>query len=266
MTLPWCSEAGSGLTLRIVCLLFSLALPVSPAWGHADILVQIESLDIQLQQEPGNAELLVRRGDLYRRHGDYAAAAGDFRAARLADPGFPLLDFHEGRLLLEAGDPVAAELCLDRYLLAHPQDAGAWILLAEIQLALNQAIKAAQDYAMAIQHAEQPSPGLYRDWSLALVSAGEEHWSSAGNVADIGLERFAQDMSLLALGTDIALAQNRPDRAAAYIERLAPQLAQLPRWKARADAIQCLSAPLAEDDARQCLAAAKRDLEGQASP
>lgn len=256
----WCSEAGGWPTLRLACFLISLTLPVSPAWSHADILLQIEGLDSQLQQQPNNAELLIQRGDLYRRHGDYLAAAADFKTARAAQADVALLDFYEGRLLLETGDAAGAEQRLDRHLLSHPENANARILRAEIRLALDRAEEAAQDYALAIQFAEQPSPALFRDWSLALVRAGEDQWGSARSVVDIGLERYSQDVSLLALGTDIALAENLPERAELYIARLSPPILQLSRWQDRLQTMHCLAATKEINAPQGCLDAARSRL------
>jgi predicted Zn-dependent protease len=167
--------------------------------------------------------------------------------------------------LLEASNPSGAEKLLDRYILGHPEEANAFILRAEVRLALGQSLEAAQDYAEAIQRASQASPALYREWALALIGAGEAQWSNARSVVDIGLDQFSQDVSLLALGTDIALAENRPERAAAYIERLPSALANLPGWQDRVSALQCLASSVAEDEARLCLAAARSELEAQAS-
>ncbi len=230
------------------------------------MLLQIENLDTRLLAEPGNAELLTLRGDLYRRHADYAAAARDFAAARTIQPEYPLLDFYEGQLLLETGEPGAAEQHLDRYLLHHPQHAGAWILRAEIHLAQGEAEEAASDYAMAIGHADHATPALYRDWALALVAAGTTQWSPARNVVDIALEQFPRDVSLLALGADIALAENRPDLAASYVDRLPEPMMRLPRWQARSEAMNCLESQATEAAESGCLAAARKALEEQASP
>jgi predicted Zn-dependent protease len=247
-------------------LLLGLFALVSPAWSHPDLLLQIENLDARLLAEPGNAELLTLRGDLYRRHADYAAAARDFAAARVIQPEYPLLDFHEGQLLLETGDPGAAEQHLDRYLLLHPQHAGAWILRAEIHLAQGEAEAAARDYAMAIGHADHASPALYRDWALALVAAGMTQWNPARNVVDIALEQFPRDVSLLALGADIALAENQPDLATSYFDRLPEPMMRLPSWQARSEAMNCLESQATEAAESGCLAAARKALEEQASP
>ncbi|MGH8034927.1 MAG: tetratricopeptide repeat protein [Lysobacterales bacterium] len=247
----WCFR-GPDLTLRRAWLLIALAMLAAPAWSHQDLLVQIEGLDIQLQADPANADLLAQRGDLYRRHQDYAAAATDFVAARSAQPDYPLLDFYEGLLLLDTGQPDAAEKSFSRYLLNQPQHAHAWELRAQCWLALGLPEKAAEDYSEAVLHADQPSPALYRDWALALVAAGEDHWSQARKAVDLALRHFPAEISLLALGTDTALAQGLPGEAATYIERLPEAVARLPRWHDRLELINCLEGDVARDSADEC--------------
>jgi hypothetical protein len=85
MTLSWCFK---------VCCLVVLSTLATPAWSHPDLL-QIEELDLALAPRPKDADLLARRGDLYRQHEDYAAAALDLAAARAAQPDYPLLDLFE---------------------------------------------------------------------------------------------------------------------------------------------------------------------------
>jgi len=210
--------------------------------------------------------LLARRGDLYRQHRDYALAAADFIAARSAQADYRLLDFYEGLLELETGQPDVARQSFSRYLLNQPQHAHAWELRAQSWLALGQPEKAAEDYSQAVLHADQPSPSLYRDWALALVAAGEGHWVGAREVVDRALFRFPLDVALLALGTDTALAQNLPGEARAYLERLPPAVAQVPRWKACIELLNCLEGKAAGDSAGKCLQTAIRLLNEQISP
>ena len=261
---PLCSEAGPRLLVRLACfLLLGLA---SPAWAHPDLLEQIEALDALLLADPNNSELLAERGDLHRRHEDYSAASRDFAAARASQSGYDLLDFYEARLLLETSQAAEAEELLNRYLLLHPQHAGAWILRAEIHLALSRPESAAKDYAMAVRHAVQASPGLYRDWALALVAAGESQWSQAGNVVDTGLERFPQDISLLALGTDIALAENQPQAARRYISRLPEPMTRLGQWQDRIALANCLDKQVTVPGEQDCRSPAVAALESQSRP
>jgi tetratricopeptide (TPR) repeat protein len=261
MTRPWCSERL--LLIRVAGLLIGLTLLASPAWGHPELLAQIELLDTEIQQQPGNAELLIRRGDLYRREQDYSAAQRDFAAARKLQPDNSELDFFQGRLQLERGDFAAADLLLSHYLAAHPEHASAWALRGRTRLSLDLPLEAAQDYAQAIAHSDAPSPSLYREQVLALVAAGEGYYITARKMADAGLDRFPGEVSLLGLATDIALAEDEPGAAALYMQRLPAPISLLPAWQARRERAQCLvhgDQPLSPGRA-QCHQAAIKSLQ-----
>ena len=245
------------------CLLIVLSTLAVPAWSHPDLLLQIEELDLAILSHPRDADLLARRGDLYRRHEDFAAAALDLAAARAAQPDYPLLDLYEGMLLLDTGNPAGAEALLSRYLRNHPQQASAWILHARAQLAQGHAEQAAHDYATAVRYADLPSPELYREWSLALVAAGEDLWDAARDVVDIGLTLFPRDVALLGLGSDIALAQNRPDIATAYVNRLPPTITRLDQWQSRLELAHCLEQESRAGANKDCRGTALRVLKEQ---
>lgn len=236
----WCFEDYRLLPIRLSYLLIALSTLAPPAWGHPDLMLQIEVLTAKLQLQPAEAELLVQRGDLYRRHEDFTAAAEDFTAARNIQPDFPTLDYYQGRLFLEMGDAGLAEALLSRYLVSHADHAAAWALLGQARLSLGQAEAAAADYQQAINRSEKPSPSLYRLQVVALVTAGPSHRESAREVVDTGLDHFPLEVSLLGLGTDIALAENAPEVAAGYIETLPHSIRKLARWQSRIELQQCL--------------------------
>lgn len=207
----------------------------------------------------------MQRGDVYRRREDYAAAARDFTAARNIQADFPLLDFYQGRLFLATGDAIEAERLLTQYLGVHPEHAAAWVLLGDARMDLDRPETAAENYAQAITRSTKPSPSLYRLQILALVTAGEQHWSGARRVVDEGLSRFPMEVSLLGLGTDIALAENAPATASAYIESLTQPILKLPQWQSRINLQQCLKESLSDTKATNsaCLEAANRALKKQ---
>lgn len=242
MTLPWFSKAttlvisGSRRSSRLLVLTFCLlGAQIAPrqALGHPELLLQIEQLTLELQQQPDNVELLIQRGDLWRRHEDFPAAANDFSAARRLQSDLAVLDFYQGRLSLDAGLAAEAELLLSRYLRHQPEHANAWVLLGEAQLELSRPQAAAENFGQAIIHSERPTPSLFLQQGQALFMAGPEYWAVALGVADAGLERFPRDVSLLGLATDIALDLQQPAAAGAYLQRLPDGLRSLPQWAAR---------------------------------
>lgn len=260
----WCSDgrplirSAAGAVIVAVGVILTL-----PALGHPDLVAQIERLDERLEAEPQNTDLLIRRGDLYRRHADYSAAARDFEAARALAPDHPEIDFHQGRLSLEAGELDAAVRFLDRFLAAKPQHPGAWRLRAETALGQGEGRRAADAFERAVRHSEAPAPALYREWVLALLAAGDRPGALAA--VDAGLERLGVEVSLLGLGADTALADLDAARARYYLDRLPAGLEVRPPWSERLAEANCLAGQNQASAARGagCITGASERLEVQ---
>ena len=225
---------------RLLALIAVGALAnASVCWGHPDLMAQVEVLTLRLKEQPDNVELLLKRGDLHRRHQDYTAAALDFDRVADIDPAHLMLDFYRGRLQQETGNPAAAEKLLARYLQRRPGHAKAWKLRGEANLSLRVPAGAAGYFNKAIELSTSPSPELYRLQVMALVAAGEPYWSTAMESVAEGLSRFRLEMTLLGLGTDISLASDEAKRASELIGRLPKRLLILPQWKARNQLLTC---------------------------
>ena len=123
------------------------------------------------------------------------------------------------------------------------------MLRSQALLLLDRPIEAAEDLGRAIELAENPSPALYRDQALALIAAGETHWPEADSVIRGGLQRFPMEISLLGLGTDLALARDDTASATAFINELPAALQQLPEWQKRLDLTTGLEKATQQDQA-----------------
>jgi len=204
-----------------------------PLVAHPGLAVQSEQLDEALSDQPENADLLIRRGDIHRREGNFAAAEQDFAAARLLDPANPELDFFQGRLLLDMGRAEEADAMLGHWIEHHPESASAWAVRGDARMQMEQPLAAAEAYAQAIALSERPSPGVYLLQADALRQAGPEHRQHAFAVIDSALEKFPTEVSLLGLGVDLALESGQPDLAHKYFERVPTAVRKLPQWQAR---------------------------------
>lgn len=76
---------------------FLLLVPVWPVvHAHPDLLLQIEGLTEQLERQADNVELLLKRGDLLRRHESRDLARADFKRVREIQPDNITIDWFEG--------------------------------------------------------------------------------------------------------------------------------------------------------------------------
>src|SRR5438093_6038271 len=75
-------------------------------FGHPDLQEQLAALTLQLEKEPANANLWLRRSDVRRQHGQFEAALKDVAAAERLHPGWPLIALARAWTLFDAGRTV----------------------------------------------------------------------------------------------------------------------------------------------------------------
>lgn len=227
--------------LKCTCVLLAGLLMSGQLAAHPDLLLQIDSLTLQIELDRGsNPELYLKRGDLYRRHGQWENASLEFHQVRSLDPGHALIDWFEGRMRVEAGQWHDGKTLLSRFLAAHPGHAGAHRFRAAAWWKLGDPAAAAGDYEQAISNSERPSPSLYRSLVITQFASGADYYPAAVATVDAALHRFPVELSLLGLAVDLAL--ERPDTGAAtvYMSWLPARLAGLNQWQFRAALLACL--------------------------
>ncbi len=224
---------------RAFCLLFLLAALVPRSWAHPDLLLQIDALTHRLEQQPDNVSLLLKRGDLQRRHANWAAARADFQRVRQIQPHNQTVDWFEGRLDVESGEAARGRALLDRFLHTNPEHTIALQNRAQASLLLKQPVLAAKDYQRVIGLSEHPSPALYTEWALALVAAGDGYMSAAMAGVRQGLQHFPQEVALTGLATDISLAVGDTGSVQDLLNRLPHALLDLPQWQKRQALLDC---------------------------
>src|ERR1051326_9230213 len=112
-----------------LCILLLGWAPMS-AFAHGDIHLQIEEITKRLAQEPRNADLYLRRGELHRVHQEWGAAQADYDQAISLNPSLAVVDLARGKMFLEANWLLSAKVALDRFLTAHTNHVDALITRA----------------------------------------------------------------------------------------------------------------------------------------
>ena len=110
--------------------------------AHPDVDRQVADITSRIEQEPRNAQLYLKRGELHRIHRAFDEAERDFRRARRIEPKLAAVDYFLGRLKLDVDRPKQAKKLLDRFLAREPGSSKALVARAQCWLALEEPVKA----------------------------------------------------------------------------------------------------------------------------
>lgn len=235
---PTAPSGGRGRRLRTALVFFPLACLALPAalLAHLGLDEQIAHLSARLEGEPRNAALLLRRGELHRAHGDWTAAADDFRRALALDPALDAVHLAFGRLRLEAREPEHALADFDRFLLARPEHPDALRLRGKALALLDRPLEAAASFGRAIAAgltSGRLDPAIYLERSEALQTAGAAHFQEALTGLDEGIARLGAPPSLVLAAAGLEERLGRIDAAVARLDRAARGSRRPERWRLR---------------------------------
>jgi tetratricopeptide (TPR) repeat protein len=227
---------------------------VVPARAHEGLHEQIADVTRQIRQQPKNAALYLKRGELHRLHKDWNQALSDYRRAEQLDSHLDAVHFGRGRMYFEAGKLDQARIWLDRFLTTRPDHVDALVTRARVFGKMGQTVLAAKDYSHAIARMPAPKPEYYTERARALVDAGKAYTDEALRGIDEGIKTLGPIVTLQLVAIDLELSAKRYDAALARIDKVALQSPRKEAWLARRGDI-LLQAGRA-DEARAAFAAA----------
>ena len=248
--------SGRGLCIPLLMLWFA----VLPTAAHLDLDIQIANVGEAIAREPENPGLYLKRGELYRAHGNWSAAEADFLMARKINPQLKGIDFYLGRLKLDEGKPEDAKRFLDRLLATMPEHADALIVRARAEIELGRPDAGTRDFNKALAALEgsgRAQPTYYLERAHAFEGMGKVDQALRG--LDEGLERLGQPVTLQLYAIELELQQGRHDQALQRLERIAAQSPRKEAWLIRRGEI--LEQAGRPDDARQAYAGALDAIE-----
>src|SRR5213592_1501837 len=222
---------------RAVVLAWALVILATghplPAGAHPDLIIQIEEVTKQIEQEPNNPELYLKRGELRRAHIEWDAAYADYERAFALAPDMAAIDLARGRLFLDSGWPLSARAALDRFLSHQPNQVEGLILRARALVRLNLRLAAAQDYSRAIRFSPEPGPDLFIERAQVLAAEGSAYFSSALRGLDEGIQKLGPLVTLQLFAIDVELKQKNIDGALARLDKIAEKSPRKETWLAR---------------------------------
>ena len=221
------------LLSRLLPATFALCALLGPAArGHGDDLALIDALSEQLRKAP-EADLFIRRGELFRHHQQWEKADADYAAAAKLDPALTLIDFFRARAQLEAGAADKALPLVDRYLVTAPDEPEGRFLRGDILAALGRHDAGAQEYTEGIQRAPSPRPEHYLRRARFLAAVPAPDAARVIAALDEGIRRLGPVIALIDYAISLELERRNFDGA---LERIGQAMAHAPRrerWLAR---------------------------------
>ena len=209
----------------------AIAPPIAVA--HGDLHEQIVAVSQRIKADPSNADLVLRRAELYREHEQWPQANADYdRAARLA-PDKPAVSLGRGKLYLAMGKLDAARASLDRVLAAQPTHVDALATRAQVLQAQGEHLAAAADYAQAIAIASSPEPDFYLGRARSLSAAQPARDDDALASLDEGLARLGKLPSLSLAAIELQVRRGEFDDALQRLDRLREAQPRQEAWLER---------------------------------
>jgi predicted Zn-dependent protease len=184
----------------------------------------------EIQKNPNDPMLYVRRAELHRAHLGWDAAMADIERAAALTNQWPHLHLARAVLYLEAAWFESANIAATRYLKHDPTNALASITRARARVKLGQYLGAAEDFTQAIQHAFTQGPELYVERGQALGAAGAAHVDEALRGLDEGLDKLGPIVTLQLTAIDIEVKRNRVDAALGRLDKVMAQAPRKETW------------------------------------
>ena len=252
-----CREMILGIFLL---LMLSPTVDVTTAIAHSGMDPEIDKITHELEENPENVELLLKRGRLYRSNGKFSDSLQDLDLAEELDPDNREITFQRGFTLSALGRDNEAEVALDQYLekASGGKHLTALVERAHIRARTGQAALAINDFNSAISR--HPVMALYLARSELYESLG--HLEEAASGYREGLSRVG-NATLLKKGLiRVETTRKRYDEVLRLIDEELDRASVKTEWHMRrAEVLSSMGKDQAAQSAHQeALAEANRVL------
>jgi predicted Zn-dependent protease len=215
----------------LFCWLLCAGAPSALAHGELHELIQRATQDIE--KNPKDPFLYLKRAELHRAHLGWDAAMADIESAASLSNQWDELHYARAGLYLDAEWFQSATVAASQFLAQHPNHVATLVIRARARARLGQNVAAAEDYTRAIDHAAAPTPELFLERAQALRGQGGEHLDKALAGLQQGLHQLGPVVTLQLAALEIELEQNRVEAALGRIDGIMALSPRKERWLVR---------------------------------
>ena len=214
----------------VTCLLAACLLTTGLAQAHGSFHERITGISKLIQSQPQDAQLYLKRGEVYREHEEWEKALADCDTACKLDPAIDV-DLLRGRTLLESGSPQQALPLLNDFINRHPDQPRALLCRARTHSKLDQPTEAIADYRAALKRTANPEPDLIQETADALAAQGSAN--EAVQVLAAGLEKLGAVPSLVLRAMDLEISIRDFDAALIRVDAMQKSAPRPEPWMAK---------------------------------
>lgn len=210
-------------------ILFVLSCPL--VWGHGetnDVLIQLNE---QIQQQPDDIDLILKRARLQIRLQRGEAALVDLHRLRVEQPENLEFVFLTGQAFKQSGNLEAAESHFRSYLARQPRAAKVLVNLSEVLTSQGRHRDAAEMWDRVVQVQVPPLPGHYLRRAQAYRDANDIHTAIEG--LDESLDQLGPLVSIQKYAIELTIESGNPHQAIQRIDNLVAQLPRKESWLLR---------------------------------
>ena len=218
------------MRLAVLYLLPAMALLPMLLHAHPGASSTIEHFTHQIEHQPDQQVLHIKRGIAYSADGQYPAALSDFeRAQTLGDP--VLVSFDLGVLHYRMGKFDTALADFNRFLKRFPNHSGCLEYRARLLRDQGSYSKSVADFLRVFELEQRPNPGHYISVAEMLAAGGDKGIGQALKVLDDGTLKLGLTPQLQQYAIRLETQRGRPDLAVKRMQELQPVLGDSPDWK-----------------------------------
>jgi len=200
------------------------------AFGHGDLHERISAVTSEIQSEPNNAVLYLKRGELYGMHEEWAKAEADFNKAESLDPKLINVPLARSRILLARKRFKEAQSAVERYLSAQPKHSSALVIRAQALSGQKQFAQAAETWTQVIETTDRPDVEHFYERARALAAVGPGQTDAALKTLDDGLAKLGKVPTLGLYAIQLEVGRKRYDAALERLDAIIPKTGRKETW------------------------------------
>lgn len=198
--------------------------------AHGDLDLQIERISKRIEKDSGEANLYIKRGQLYNKHKEPEKAKEDYLFARNLDSSLLITDLLLAQMFADHNEANAALPYINLFLDYHPNHSIALITRAKIYQQLKQSNLCQKDLENAMTQIKEPTPTHFVSISDAVLLTDHSNIIEAMSWLKKGEERFGFDIVLKSKEVDLYVKSEQYENAILTIDKIMEHFPRKEKW------------------------------------